>query len=43
VVEDTVYPTHFAVPSAVSRRVGQPLNSGMAYVHSPAAAAVVAE
>jgi gamma-glutamyltranspeptidase/glutathione hydrolase len=43
IVEDTVYPTHFAVPSAVSRRVGAALNSGMAYVHSPATAAVVAE
>jgi gamma-glutamyltranspeptidase/glutathione hydrolase len=43
IAEDTVYPSHFAVPSAVSRRVNAPLNSGMAYVHSPAAAATIAE
>jgi gamma-glutamyltranspeptidase/glutathione hydrolase len=43
IVEDAVYPTRFAVPSAVTRRAGAALNSGMAYIHSPAAAAVVAE
>jgi gamma-glutamyltranspeptidase/glutathione hydrolase len=41
IVEDVVYPTRFAVPSAVMRRQG--LNSGMSHVHGPAPAAIAAE
>jgi gamma-glutamyltranspeptidase / glutathione hydrolase len=40
VVEDTVYPTHFAIPSAVMRDASTGRNSGMTHVLSPAAAAV---
>jgi gamma-glutamyltranspeptidase/glutathione hydrolase len=38
VVEDQVYPSRFAIPSAVMRDGGR--NSGMTHIHSPAASAV---
>jgi len=43
VVEESVYPGQFSNPSAVMRPAGSGRNSGMAHVHSPAAAAMVAE
>jgi gamma-glutamyltranspeptidase/glutathione hydrolase len=42
VVEESVYPGQFANPSAVMRPATSNLNTGMAHIHSPAAAAVVA-
>ncbi len=40
VVDEAVYPSPFAVPSAVMRDRAAGRNSGMTHVHSPAAAAV---
>ena len=40
VVEDTVYPMHFALPSAVMRDRAAGRNAGMTHVLAPAAAAV---
>jgi len=40
VVEEAVYPSLFALPSAVMRDRAAGLNTGMTHVHSPAAAAV---
>ena len=40
VVEETLDPPHFAIPSAVMRDVSTSLNSGMAHILSPAAAAI---
>src|SRR6266849_4357592 len=42
VVEEAVYPGQFANPSAVMRPAGGNRNTGMAHIHSPAAAAVIA-
>jgi gamma-glutamyltranspeptidase/glutathione hydrolase len=42
VVEEGVYPGQFANPSAVMRPVSSGLNTGMAHIHSPAAAAMIA-
>lgn len=41
-VEEFVYPGQFANPSAVMRPATSKVNTGMAHIHSPAAAAVVA-
>jgi gamma-glutamyltranspeptidase/glutathione hydrolase len=38
-VQDTVYPVHFAIPSAVLREAGH--NQGMAHTTSPWAAVAV--
>ncbi|MGO8921139.1 MAG: gamma-glutamyltransferase family protein [Stellaceae bacterium] len=40
VVEESLYPSPFALPSAVMRDRAAGLNTGMTHVHSPAAAAV---
>jgi gamma-glutamyltranspeptidase/glutathione hydrolase len=40
VVEPSLYPPHFAVPSAVMREAATGLNTGMTHVQSPAAAAI---
>jgi gamma-glutamyltranspeptidase/glutathione hydrolase len=40
VVEEVLYPVHFAIPSAVMREAATGLNTGMAHLHSPAAAAI---
>ncbi len=42
VVEEGVYPGQFANPSAVMRPLSSSRNTGMAHIHSPAAAAMVA-
>ena len=42
IVEESVYPGQFANPSAVMRPASGNRNTGMAHIHSPAAAAVVA-
>jgi len=42
IVEESVYPGQFANPSAVMRPASGQLNTGMAHVHSPAAAAMIA-
>jgi gamma-glutamyltranspeptidase/glutathione hydrolase len=42
IVENTLYPGQFANPSAVMRPQTSNLNTGMAHVYSPSAAAVVA-
>ena len=42
IVEESVYPGQFANPSAVMRPASGNRNTGMAHVHSPAAAAVIA-
>jgi gamma-glutamyltranspeptidase/glutathione hydrolase len=41
IMPNTVYPSHFAVPSAVMRAPGSGINSGMAQILSPMAAAVM--
>jgi gamma-glutamyltranspeptidase/glutathione hydrolase len=40
VVEPVLYPSRFAIPSAVMREAATGLNTGMTHMHSPAAAAV---
>jgi gamma-glutamyltranspeptidase/glutathione hydrolase len=40
IVEETLYPSPFAVPSAVMRPRSTNMNTGMAHIHSPAAAAI---
>lgn len=40
IVEETLYPSPFAVPSAVMCPRSTNMNTGMAHIHSPAAAAV---
>jgi gamma-glutamyltranspeptidase/glutathione hydrolase len=42
IVEEAVYPGQFANPSAVMKPAGSSLITGMAHIHSPAAAAVTA-
>jgi gamma-glutamyltranspeptidase/glutathione hydrolase len=42
IVEESVYPGQFANPSAVMRPAASNRNTGMAHVHSPAAAAMIA-
>ena len=41
IVENTLYPGHFANPSAVMRPQASNLNTGMAHIYSPSAAAMV--